>query len=109
MCFFIFKLSLVIFAVIGKEAKESAEYRTILSELQVIDVKLFEEGDELVQSRVRKVLEQLGVKNLYPADIIRHHITPVFVNSSYNVSTAFIMYSYNVAWFAVLVVFTVNV
>ena len=41
-------------------------------------MSLFDDHDDLTQSRVRKILGLLGVKNLYPADIIRHHILPQF-------------------------------
>lgn len=64
----------------------SHEYNSVLKELKVIDVKLFQEGDDLIQSRVRKVLERLGVRNLYPVDIIKHHIVPAFTSSSCTVS-----------------------
>ena len=46
--------------------------------MRVLDSLLLQEGDDLVQSRVRKVLEWLGVKNLQPMDVIRHHILPQF-------------------------------
>ena len=46
--------------------------------MKVLNLSLFDEGDDLVQSRVRKVLELIGVKNLHPIDVIRHHILPQF-------------------------------
>ena len=46
--------------------------------MKVVDLSLFEEGDDLVQLRVRKMLELLGVKNLYPSEIINFHILPQF-------------------------------
>lgn len=54
-------------------------------------MNLFKEGDDLIQSRVRKVLERLGVRNLYPADIIKHHIVPVFTSSTCSVSTGYVI------------------
>lgn len=83
-CMLLWCLCLVCCA--GRDAIHSSEYQVILKELQVIDTKLLHEGDELVQSRVIKVLEQLGVRNLFPADIIRHHIVSAFNTSSYIVS-----------------------
>ena len=44
----------------------------------MLDLALFNEGEDMVQSRIRKVLELLGVKNLYPTYIIKHHILPQF-------------------------------
>ena len=49
---------------------------------------LFEEGEVLIQSRVRKVLELIGVRNLYPMDIIKHHILPQFTTGTWKVYTA---------------------
>ena len=46
---------------------------------------LFEEGEVLIQSRVRKVLELIGVRNLYPMDIIKHHILPQFTTGTWKV------------------------
>ncbi len=39
---------------------------------------LLELGDRLTRSQVQKVLEQLGVRSLYPVDIIKHHNIPQF-------------------------------
>lgn len=44
----------------------------------MLDSTLLDEGDDLVQSRMRKVLEYLGVKPLQPGDVIKHHILPRF-------------------------------
>jgi len=44
----------------------------------VLDLSLFNRSDDLTQSRLRKVLELLGVKSLYPVHILRHHIIPRF-------------------------------
>ena len=52
----------------------------------MVETALFEEGEALVQSRVRKVLELIGVRNLYPMDIIKHHILPQFKTGTWKVS-----------------------
>ena len=57
---------------------KSTNFKKIYREMKVLDLSLFNEGDDLTQSRLRKVLELLGVKSLYPADIIKHHILPRF-------------------------------
>lgn len=74
----------------------SREFKAIFKEMSVIETSLFEEGDSLVQSRVRKVLELIGVRNLYPADIIKHHILPQFTKGSWKVYvyTFIIMHDY---------------
>ena len=53
--------------------------------MSIVETALFEEGEVLVQSRVRKVLELIGVRNLYPVDIIKHHILPQFTSGSWKV------------------------
>ena len=62
----------------SSEDDPSHAYKEIHKEMRVLDSLLLQEGDDLVQSRVRKVLEWLGVKNLQPMDVIRHHILPQF-------------------------------
>ena len=63
----------------------SREFKSIFKEMSMVETALFEEGDALVQSRVRKVLELIGVRNLYPLDIIKHHIVPQFKNGKWKV------------------------
>lgn len=64
---------------IGSEDDDSDKrYKEIHEEMRVLDSALFDEGDDLVQSRVRKVLEYLGVRPLQPSDVIKHHILPRF-------------------------------
>ena len=64
---------------IGSEDDDSEKkYKLIHEEMSVLDSALLDEGDDLVQSRVRKVLEYLGVKPLQPGDVIKHHILPRF-------------------------------
>lgn len=64
--------------IVADMESKAASFKEIYSEMNVLDLSLFDEGGNLTQSRVRKVLEMLGVKNLYPADIIKHHILPQF-------------------------------
>ena len=65
--------------LLGSEEDDSDKrYKEIHEEMRVLDSGLFDEGDDLVQSRVRKVLEYLGVRPLQPSDVIRHHILPQF-------------------------------
>ena len=52
----------------------------------MVDSFLFDLEDELARSRVHRLLEMLGVKNLYPADIIKHHILPQFNSGGWKVS-----------------------
>ena len=54
--------------------------------MRVIESALLEEGEVLIQSRVRKVLELIGVRNLYPLDIIKHHILPQFTTGTWKVN-----------------------
>ena len=64
--------------LLGSEDDSDKRYKEIHEEMRVLDSALFDEGDDLVQSRVRKVLEYLGVRPLQPSDVIRHHILPQF-------------------------------
>ena len=69
-----------------RESKSSnREFKAIFKEMSVLETALFEEGEALVQSRIRKVLELIGVRNLYPVDIIKHHILPQFTSGSWKV------------------------
>ena len=61
----------------------SDNFEDIYQEMKVLDLSLFDKGDDLTQSRVRKILGLLGVKSLYPAHIVRHHILPRFQSVSY--------------------------
>ena len=60
----------------------------------MVESALFEEGEVLIQSRVRKVLELIGVRNLYPMDIIKHHILPQFTTGTWKVHVY--MYTANI-------------
>ena len=62
----------------SQDEDNSQRYKDLHREMRVLDSQLLEEGDDLVQSRVRRVLESLGVRSLQPADVIRHHILPQF-------------------------------
>ena len=64
-----------------------SKYKELHEEMSVLDRNLLEEGDDMVQSRMRKVLELLGVKGLQPMDVIRHHILPQF-KDHYRVSVS---------------------
>lgn len=68
-----------------RESRSSREFKSIFKEMNVVATALFEEGEVMVQSRVRKVLELIGVRNLYPVDIIKHHILPQFSSGSWKV------------------------
>ncbi len=57
---------------------DDGKFREIFMEMQVVHPAVFEMEDGLTRSQVQKVLEQLGVRSLYPADIIKHHIIPQF-------------------------------
>ncbi len=68
----------------GNDEDDTAQrFEGIYGEMKVLDLSLFEEGEDLVQSRLRKVLELLGVKNLHPIEVIRHHILPQFKENSH--------------------------
>ena len=54
-------------------------FRTVFDSLKVIDPNLMHPSashDQLVPVMVNKLLTKLGVKELLPQDIIRHHIIP---------------------------------
>lgn len=60
-------------------------FSPLFQELMVVTSSLFSLDDDLVRSRVHKMLQLLGVKNLHPADIIHHHILPVFTSGKWKV------------------------
>lgn len=60
-------------------------FSPLFRELMVVTSSLFSLDDDLVRSRVHKMLQLLGVKNLHPADIIQHHILPVFTSGKWKV------------------------
>ncbi len=57
---------------------DGSKFKDMFREMHVVDPVLFEVEDGLTRSQVQKVLEQLGVRSLYPVDIIKHHIIPKF-------------------------------
>ena len=71
---------------ISESRGRSHEFKAIFKEMKVVETVLFENGEALVQSRVRKVLELIGVRNLYPMDIIKHHILPQLTTGTWKVS-----------------------
>lgn len=60
-------------------------FSPLFRELMVVTSSLFSLDDDLVRSRVHKMLQLLGVKNLHPADIIQHHILPMFTSGKWKV------------------------
>ena len=74
-----------LFCMYVGEGRDSKTFSDLLKEVNVIASSLFEQEDDLTQSRVRRVLEMFGVKNLYPSDIIKHHILPVFTTGIWQV------------------------
>ena len=45
-------------------------------------------GDSVSMQHISRLLEQIGVKRLTPADIIHHHILPTLRSSAWQVTTA---------------------
>ena len=66
------------FSAGGDGDSKSDNFEDIYKEMKVLDMSLFNGSDDLTQSRLRKVLELLGVKSLYPVHILTHHIIPRF-------------------------------
>ena len=60
-------------------------FSLLFRELMVVTSSLFSLDDDLVRSRVHKMLQLLGVKNLHPADIIHHHILSMFTSGKWKV------------------------
>ena len=71
------------------------DFGPLFRELKVVTSSLFSLDDDLTRSRVHKMLQLLGVKNLYPTDIIQHHILPVFTSGKWKVIMYIKMYTYN--------------
>lgn len=72
---------------------DSTEFKGLFDEIMVVDPQLFEsqKGSSAgtlskPSFRVHSVLELLGVREIYPAEVIRHHILPCFQNEQWKVS-----------------------
>ena len=70
----------------------SAVFKRLFDEIMVVDPQLFEvqaeqEATGMVKTshRVHSVLELLGVREMYPAEVIRHHILPCFQSEQWKV------------------------
>lgn len=73
----------------------SADFKGLFDEIMVVEPILFEvqrdSGANAIvkpSHRVHSVLELLGVSEMYPAEVIRHHILPCFQNAQWKVSSA---------------------
>ena len=55
-------------------------------DLNTLHPLLFAHGDDIMNSQLRRLLEELGVKKWTPSDIIQHHILPVFRGDQWKVS-----------------------
>lgn len=72
-------------------AVNSTEFKGLFDEIMVVDSQLFESQRDSGTStkpsfRVHSVLELLGVREIYPAEVIRYHILPCFQNEQWKVS-----------------------
>ena len=68
----------------------SAGFKSLFDEIKVVDPLLFEtqsDYDAMVKPshRVHSVLELLGVTEMYPAEVIKHHIIPCFQSGQWKV------------------------
>ena len=75
----------------------SAGFKCLFDEIRVVDPLLFEtqgdcDGHAMVKPshRVHSVLELLGVRDMYPAEIIKHHILPCFQSDEWKVGSCFL-------------------
>ena len=83
----------------------SARFKGLFDEIMVVDTQLFEtnhyhqqqeDGDQervttgMVKTshRVHAMLELLGVREMFPAEVIRHHILPCFTSDHWKVSSS---------------------
>ena len=70
----------------------SAGFKCLFDEIMVVDPQLFEarvDQEETamvkISHRVHSLLELLGVREMYPAEVIRHHILPCFHSQQWKV------------------------
>lgn len=68
------------------------DFKSLFDEIKVVDPMLFEaQGDcddnSMVKPshRVHSVLEVLGIREMYPPEVIKHHILPCFTNEQWKV------------------------
>ena len=74
-------------------AVSSANFKGLFDEIKVVDPLMFEidsDASAIVKPshRVHSALELLGVREMYPAEIIRHHILPCFQQEQWKVCKA---------------------
>ena len=67
------------------------DFKALFDEITVVDPLLFEARDggdvEMVRPahRIHSVLELIGVREMLPAEIIKHHILPCFQTEQWKV------------------------
>jgi hypothetical protein len=93
------------------DSVSSARFKGLFDEIMVVDTQLFEtnhhhqqqeEGDQervttgMVKTshRVHAMLELLGVREMFPAEVIRHHILPCFTSDQWKTKPAALLTTY---------------
>ena len=73
----------------------TANFKGLYDEIMVVDPLLFEiRGNPDVTAmikpshRVHSILELLGVREMYPAEVIKHHILPCFKSNQWKVCSS---------------------
>ena len=74
----------------------SGRFKALFDEIMVVDPQLFEfqhgeqdsaaTGRVKISHRVHGMLELLGVREMLPAEVIRHHILPCFTSDQWKVT-----------------------
>ena len=74
----------------------SGRFKSLFDEIMVVDPQLFEfqhgeqdsaaTGRVKISHRVHGMLELLGVREMLPAEVIRHHILPCFTSDQWKVT-----------------------
>jgi len=67
------------------------------SDIETVHPQLL--SDIVAMPQICRLLEQIGVRRLTPADMIHHHILPVLRSPSWQVSMS--VASFNILWVAV--------
>ncbi|CAH1791177.1 unnamed protein product [Owenia fusiformis] len=63
--------------------EHQALFTVVVSDLMIIDEKIFDDLGPVTRSQLARMLELLGLKDSTPRDIINHHIIPIFKHGAW--------------------------
>ena len=51
--------------------------QAVEADMAMVDIRLLHSLDDIGNSQIRRMLEELGVRHISPQEVIQHHILPV--------------------------------